>query len=126
MQLKNEIMITQYEANSLLKEEFPQLAGKIYPSKISLEVYASMNYFSDYTRHAVEEHNFNLAKKCFVLAEKLYREGDRIVRLLIENIFVYSFSNYLPGTKIERAIVRSMIPAALYSLYTRQVMQPGC
>lgn len=119
-------MISPYEANSLLKEEIPQLAGKIYPSKISLEVYASMNYFSDYTRHAVKEHNFNLAKRCFALAEKLYREGDGIVRLLIENIFVYGFSNYLPGDKVEKKIVRSIIPPALYSLYTRQVNQSGC
>lgn len=119
-------MITQYEVTPLLKKEIPQLAGKVYPSRISLEVYVSMNYFSDYTKHAVEEHNFNLAKKCFALAEKLYREGDRIVRLLIENIFVYGFSGFLFNNKVESVVVKSMIPPALYSLYIRQVVQSGC
>lgn len=119
-------MITQYEANSLLKEEIPQLAGKIYPSRISLEIYASMNYFSDYTKHAIEQHDFNVAKKCFALAEKLYRQGDRIVRLLVENIFVHRFSDFLTNDKVERVVVKSMIPPALYSLYNRQMMQKGC
>ena len=116
-------MITQYEVSSVLREEIPQLTWKVYPSAISLEVYVSMNYFSDYTKHAVEEHDFNLAKKCFALAEKLYRQGDRIVRLLIENIFVYGFSGFLFNNKVERTVVKSMIPPLLYSLYIRQMVE---
>jgi len=119
-------MITQYEVSSMLREEIPQLAGKVYPSNISLEVYASMNYFSDFTKHAVQKHDFNLAKKCFALAERLYRQGDRIVRSLIENIFVYGFSDFFPDDKTERLVIRSIIPPKLYSLYINQVMQSGC
>jgi hypothetical protein len=99
------------------------LATKIYPSGISLEVYVSMSYFSNYTRHAVEEHNFNLTKICFALAEKLYRKGDSIVRLLIESIFVYGFTSFLFNNKIERTVVTSMIPPVLYSVYIRQLVQ---
>lgn len=119
-------MITQYEVNTLLRREIPQLSAKVYPSRISLEIYASMNHFSDYARHAVEEHNYNAVKKCFVLAERLFRYGDKIVRMLIENIFVYAFSSMLPNDKVERTIIRSMIPDTLYSLYIRQVMQTAC
>ncbi|MET0463475.1 MAG: hypothetical protein ABW007_09980 [Chitinophagaceae bacterium] len=119
-------MITQYEVSSLLKSTIPPLSAKTYPSKISLEVYACMNYFSDYTKQAVEEHNFNLAKKCFNLAEALFRDGDKVVKMLIENVFVYGFSSMLPDTKEERAFIRSMIPGRLYALYTKQVSQPGC
>ncbi len=119
-------MITQYEVPSLLKEEIPQLAGKMYLSKVSLQIYSSINYFSDYTKHAVEDHNFNLARKCFALAEKLYREGDRLVRLLIETSFIYSFSSFMPRDRAEKLIVRSIIPEKLYSIYLKQVMQSGC
>jgi len=118
-------MITQYEVSSLLREQIPQFTSRVSPSGISLEVYGSMNYFSDYTKHAVEEHDFRLAKKCFVLAEKLYREGDRIVRLLVENIFVYGFSSFLFNNKIESKVVKAMIPPALYFLYIRQVLKSG-
>jgi hypothetical protein len=119
-------MITQYEISTVLREEIPQFAGNVYPSKISLEVYASMNFFSEYTRDAVEQHDFSRAKKCFALAEKLYRQGDNTVRSIIENIFVYSFTSFLSTGNTERAILKSMIPSELYSLYTRQVLQPGC
>lgn len=119
-------MITQYEVGSLLRREIPQLTGKVCPSKLSLEVYAFMNYFSDYTRQVVEENNFSMARKCFALAERLFRHGDRMVRMLVENIFVFSFSSFLPGNNAERKVIMSMIPADLYSLYIKQVMQSGC
>lgn len=119
-------MITQYEASNLLKTKIPQLSSKVYPSRVSLDVYACMNYFSDYTKQAVEDHNFNAAKKCFVLAEWLFRHGDRVVKMLIENIFVYGFTSLMPADKEERTIIRSMIPGKLYSLYVRQISQTGC
>ena len=118
-------MITQYEANTLLRQELPQLYGKIYPSRVSLQVYATFNYFSDYTIHAVQEHNFNVAKKCFILAERLFRHGDNLVRMLIENVFVYGFSSMLPTDKAERKIIRSIIPDDLYALYIKQVTHVG-
>lgn len=118
-------MITQYEITNLLKEEIPQLGEKFYLSKITLEVYVSINYFSDYTKQVLEKHDFNLAKKCFFLAEKLYKEGDKVVRFLIENIFVYNFSGFLFNNKVESTVVKSMIPPVLYSLYISQVAQSG-
>jgi hypothetical protein len=38
-------MMTQYEVSTLLREEIPQFSGNVYPPKISLEAYASMNLF---------------------------------------------------------------------------------
>ena len=119
-------MITQYEANSLLRQEVPELNRKVYPSRESLQVYTSMNYFSNYTKHLVHEHNFNAAKRCFNLAERLFRNGDSVVRMLIENVFVYGFSSMLPTDKTDRLIVRSIMPHDLYSLYMKQVNQSGC
>lgn len=119
-------MITQYEAASLLKEEIPQLDNKIYPVDLSLEIYASIHRFSDYTRHAVEEHDYPQAKKCFGLADRLYHHGDRLVKMLIENDFVYAFSSLLLKNQAEQQAVRSLIPARLYSVYLQQVMKTGC
>ena len=119
-------MITQYEVPSLLREELPQLAGKIQPTNVMIDVYKSVNYFTNYAKEAVRDHHFNLAKKCFILAEKLYRNGDNIVRMAIENIFVYSFSSFMPIDRIEKLILQSIIPASLNAVYLKQVTSSNC
>ena len=119
-------MITQYEIPSLLRQEMPTMTTHIRPCRASLEIYASINDFTDYTKHAVEEHDFSLATKCFALAEKLYRNGDRIVKLLIENSFIYSITSFMPADHMERLRIRAIIPDKLYSLYLKQVTQSGC
>jgi len=119
-------MISQYEVGGILRAELPQLATKACPARMSLEVYAFINYFTDYTREVVERHDFSAATKCFQVAENLFRQGDRMVRMLVENVFVYGFSALLPKDHKERSRVRSLIPDILYDVYIKQVMQPGC
>ncbi len=68
-------MITQYDGNSLLREEIPQLSGKVYPSRVSLQVYASMNYFSDYK--STQWKNIILMRPKNVLPwQSVYSHGD--------------------------------------------------
>lgn len=119
-------MITQYEVPYLLKAELPTITSETYPARITMDVYKSVQYFSEYTRRAVLQHNHGLARKCFGLAEILYRQGDNIVKNVIENTFVYSFSSFMPGDRIEKMIVRSLIPTTLYGIYMKQVMGSGC
>ncbi len=119
-------MITQYEVPSLLKEELPKISGDNYPSRITMDLYKSMQCFSDYTRSAVLDHNLHLAKKCFSLAGKLYRQGDKMVKNVIENTFVFSFTSFMPSDRVEKLILQSMIPATLYAVYMKQVMGSGC
>jgi hypothetical protein len=119
-------MITQFEIPSLLKAALPAIAGDDYPTRTTMNIYKSVQCFSDFTRHAVQDHNFNLAKKCFALAEKLYRQGDAIVKNAIENTFVFSFTSFMPNDGIERLIVQSIIPTPLYAVYMKQVMGSSC
>lgn len=119
-------MITRYEVPVILKETIPGLSNNCLSTKASLEIYVSMNSFTDYTRAAVVERNMQLAKRCFAIAEKLYKEGDSLVRLLIENCFVHSFSLFMPREKNELVLVESMIPASLFNLYVKQVNAAGC
>ncbi|MBO9634734.1 MAG: hypothetical protein J7578_16590 [Chitinophagaceae bacterium] len=119
-------MITRYEVPVLLKESIPGLENTCIPTRASLEIYVAMSSFTDYTRNAVDNHDMNLAKRCFSLAEKLYREGDSLVRMLIENCFVYSFSLFMPKDRHELRMVESMIPASLYNVYVEQVSASGC
>ena len=116
-------MITQYEVYAFLKHEFPDLAIKAYPSDVSLEIYFSINCFTDYTKHAIEEHNFRIAKKCFAVAENLYVNGDSTVRFLIENNFVYCFSSHKFNTHADDVITKSIFPKKLYAIYIKQLLK---
>jgi hypothetical protein len=118
-------MISQYELPALLRKEIPALALKNYPRKISLEIYSSINYFIEYTGEAVQENNVTMARKCFCLAENLYRDGDRMVKLLIENSFIHAMDAYLPTDALERKALKIIIPDKLYALYIHQAMSSG-
>lgn len=119
-------MITQYEIPSLLKEELPKITGDSYPARFTMDIYKAIQCFSDYTKNAVLDHNLQLAKKCFTLAGKLYRNGDNMVKNVIENTFVFSFTSFMPKDKIEKLVLQSIIPASLYAVYVKQVMGSGC
>lgn len=119
-------MITRYEAPVLLKSSIPGLEQTCIPTRASLDIYVAINSFTDFTRHAVEDHNMPLAKRCFFMAGKLYREGDSLVRMLIENCFVFSFSAFMPNNRQEKLILKSIIPSSLYNLYVKQVSAGGC
>lgn len=118
-------MITQYEVPGLLRTEIPAINAQPFPGRASLEIYASINSLTDYTKHAVQEHDLTLAGKCFALAEKLYRNGDALVRLLIENSFLYSITSYMPCDVTEKNKVKAVIPAKLYDVYIKQVTHNG-
>ena len=119
-------MITQYQAASLLKQEIPGLSKATLPVRVAVEIYSSINYFSDYTKHTLEDRDLRQARRCFVLADKLYRHGDNIVRMLIENSFVYSLISTMSTDPSKRHWVKSIIPASLYSVYLKQVNAGGC
>jgi hypothetical protein len=118
-------MISQYDVSRLLRKEIPSFANNFYPATASTGVYAIMNYFSDYTRQMVKANEMSIARKCFQLADKLFRQGDRIVRALTENVFVYSFSSMLCEDDEKRKSIRELIPASLYSVYINQVTKSG-
>lgn len=120
------IMITQYEVPSLMKASLSVWEEKVYPGSVTLDVYRSMHYFTDYTKKAVEEHHLITAKKCFRLADQLYHYGDSVVRMCIENIFIFSFTSFIPKDRIERLILQSFIPASLHEAYVKQVSTSGC
>lgn len=119
-------MITQYEVPSLLRKEQVVTNEPLYPGNISMDVYKCVHSFTEYTRKAVQDHHLLVVKKCFRLADQLHHYGDAVVKMCIENIFIYSFSSFLPKDRIERLILQSLIPADLNTLYIKQVAASGC
>lgn len=119
-------MISKYEVSRLIKTELPQIADGLYRNTVTVDIYKSIQCLTDCTKNAVLDHNYTLSRKCFTLAQRLYDNGDVIIKSVIENCFIYSFSSFMPDDRIERMIVKSIIPVAFYSIYLKQVTQSGC
>ena len=118
-------MITQYEVPGYLAQVLPPSTLKPQPGHISLDIYRELQQFTDYTKAAANGHNYSLVKKCFHLADKLYTNGDTVVRNSVENIFVFSFSSIIPQDSLEKIIFKSFIPVTLYALYLKQATHGG-
>ena len=114
-------MITQYDAVTMLKTAVPEIAFKNYPSSVSLEIYATVIYFTDHTKEALALHHFEEAKKCFQLAEKLYVHGDSIVRLLMKDSFIYSFSLLTAHGSKNMVVIKAILPPTLLKLFQKQL-----
>lgn len=116
-------MITQYEVPNFIKDNIPQLAELYYPTRLSLLLYASITHFSDFTRHQVEAHNYAKAKQCFMVAEKLYFEGDRMVRIVMDNHFMYTITSSIAVKESAILEREHIIPEKLYKVYKRKLQQ---
>ncbi len=116
-------MITQFDVYAIVTEKIPQLAQQDYPCRGSLMIYATINYLTDYTRHAIEAHNVKNIKSCFAIAEDFYLHGDNLVRLLIENSFIYSLSPIDEMCAADKFLIRSIVPEVMLAVYNKQVKQ---
>ena len=117
-------MITQFQVIGLLKEELPKMNGKDYFSEIPRafsSIHASIYCLSDFTRKNLESKHFITARKCFVLAEKIYIEGDIMVQLLIEQVFVDSL--ILATTIKGKNHLGILIPPVLQKIYIKHQEQ---
>ena len=102
-------------------------AALFYLSDTPPSAYQAIQALTDYTRRMAFEHNFKKVKNCLTLVQKIYREGNTLVKNAVENIFIFSFSSLLANcNRVEWRIVQSYMSSDLYALYTRQVSRPGC
>jgi hypothetical protein len=117
-------MISQYQIPALIAGQLPQAGRDIYRTGIPITAYQSIQVLTDYTKRMALEHEFKTVGKCMRLMGRLYNEGNTLVRNAVETVFIFSFSSIMAGCNvIEWRIIQSFMPAELYKLYIRQVMQ---
>ena len=120
-------MFTQIQIIKLLENELPRLAGAdcadVSPRTFA-SIHSSIHYLSDCTKNTVEHRHFGPAQCCFALAERIYREGDAMVRLLIENVFVYA--NVWTRDRNVTALPGDIIPDILYKIHLKQLNDSHC
>jgi hypothetical protein len=119
-------MITQYEVPRYLEQQLPVFSCQLQLAALKMNIYQELQHFTDYTKQAILQHNYALVKRCFRLADKLYMQGDSVVKSAIENTFIFSFSSFMSRDNVEKLILKSLIPERLFTLYLKQIGKSGC
>ena len=114
------------EATDCLLHDLPELSQTISTTGQPVSIYQTIQAFVQLTCQQVTAHNYKAAKHCFLLADKLYEQGNAVVRQAIENVFVFSLDRVFKQAREEKMEVRGLVPGSLYSVYMRQVMHGGC
>lgn len=78
------------------------------------------------TRVAIGQRDYAAIKKCFGTCERLYQNGNAFVRMLIENLYIYSLSLHLPADNKRRHEIEKLLPPQLSLIYCSQLYQHGC
>lgn len=74
----------------------------------------------------VAKGNFITLKHSLTLVERLYVEGNSVIKNCIENTIVYSFFDFVNLQQKEyRKKVHALFPITIYSAYIRQVNTSG-
>ena len=121
-------MISRYEASQMIDTELKHKISFLNSNRaglnldLSFDFHRSVNDLTEIAQKAAANHDFILLKQCITLAEKLYNNGERLVKDVLENTFIYSFSRIIPAGKMEQCVFKAMIPKSFYSIYLKQMM----
>jgi len=118
-------MINQLEIPMYLEDAIPEISHDL-ESRRNCSAYDVMNTLTAFTCQSIDEHNYNVVRRCFQAADKLYSKGNTMVKNAVENVFVYSFSKMFNAYPAEKKQLFAIIPITLYTLYIAQVYRKGC
>jgi len=115
-------MINQQELPVLIEQEIPELSNELVNRDKCANAYRTLHILRDYTREQVKNGDMNAVKRCFKLADKIYTKGNEAVKNAVENVYVYSFSNFLFHDDDRRKLFMRIVPLTLYTLYVKQML----
>lgn len=118
-------MINQFEIPMFLEESLPEMSSDLSP-KDKKDAYSLIKALAAFTFKNVKAHNYQVAKRCFMIADKFHRKGNTVVKSAIQNVFIYSFSRMFQSTEEDKKQLLRIIPVTLYSLYVMQMCHKGC
>ena len=118
-------MINHFEMPMYIQEAIPELSQDIEVSKKG-DPYVLINSLVAFTCKNIKQHNFLVVKRCFKIADMLYRRGNGVVQNAVQNVFVYSFTKMFQCYPEEKEAIMAIVPMTLYSLYIGQVCHNGC
>ena len=113
-------MINQYEVAACLQDELPEVSSE---TVAGWNILTNIQCLADYVRRKGRLMDLKEVRKCMLFAEKMYGKGNRYVKDVIENVFVYSFSTLLLYERRRRMQLQADLAVSLYSVYVQQVVR---
>ncbi len=116
-------MITQFDVSTCLVEQLPEIRTNLNYSYPTLNIFKTIRCLVDHTRSKMEQHDMQGVKNCLDTAEYIYSRGNKPVKNIIENIFVYSFSSlFNMGSSDEKRELQNLMPLHLYCAYVKRLI----
>lgn len=122
---KQQHLIKETEVIDLLGNEFPTINADLEKTANPSNIYKAMQCFADFTKQMIQNEEFKEVKHCFIIAEKMLKNGNGTVKNAIENCYLFSISTLLDLATPVNQKVKSLLTDSLKKEYNRQVCASG-
>lgn len=104
-----------------------RMTSQAHPIQLTFKAAkAVINSYLNQTSRAITRRDYRAIRTSFLTCERFYQEGNAMVRMLIETVYIFSLSRYMPGDMAVRKHIESMLPLHLSVIYRRQLYPHGC
>ncbi|WP_336686164.1 DUF7674 family protein [Chryseobacterium bernardetii] len=108
-----------------IKELFPDFETELNETQ-SPNSYSVIRTFTDRIKNMIRQNDINLLFTCLQKIDKMYLQGDTLLKNAIENTFIYSLDNFTAFCSKEyRQMIFSHISSDLKNSYSRQIYSHG-
>jgi hypothetical protein len=119
--LSKKFMIRECEVKYRISNELPALAIELSYIRDENDIYKAIECLTTHTSSLIREDRVNEVEQCFEMAYELLHEGNRLVQLAIENIFIFSVSHLLEVSLSVAQPVRKLFLENFRKEYCKQI-----
>lgn len=108
-----------------ITELFPDFEKEVNETK-SPNSYSVIRTFTERIKNMIRQNDSNLLFRSLQKIDKMYTDGDILLKNAIENTFIYSLDNYTAFCSKEyRQMIFNHISSDLKNSYSRQIYNHG-
>lgn len=114
-------MLRESEVKYFISNDIPALSIELSYIKDDNDVYKVIECLTGHTKVLIREERIAEVEECFKAAYELLHEGNRLIQLAVENIFIYSVSRLLEVSLSAAQPVRKMFLQNFSKEYCKQI-----
>lgn len=113
------------QATEEIKEIIPEIENELKKNR-SQNSYSVIQTFTDRIKSMIRQNDRNILFKCLKKMDKIYKNGDTVLKNAVESTFIYSLDNSTAFCSEEyRKVIFSHISKDLQNIYSRQIYSHG-
>lgn len=117
--------MNQYEAADRILLLIPEAAKKLPVPNLSTGAFELIRLFTSCIRRQVLEQDLLALVRSFRLMDRIYDQGDQLLKNAVEQVFVYSLDTVLCCRSCHPESLWSLLPTGLYTAYSNQLCRSG-